>query len=272
MGYKRDINTIHCYVDLALEGNNQLFSREVIHKKFSEAIKDCFEKYGLDYEIKELAGRGGGGGGAQTLMEILKLALETQGIIGLALAVWQIFFDMRKMFKSMLIRMIAQERTRAMINLSFETAEDWKDKSLGYTLGTRLIVSKRICDEICQNLKAKFPIIDIDQSFSLFINPRSFSVHYELPAENQNIFNTFRLMRLFKGLIIKDNIYTNYKFRTIFIKRTDGKLNVVYGARARTPLKNYFLLFSTRILGDYLSSIYERVSNKHEKSVTSSLG
>lgn len=271
MGYKRDINTIYCYVDLSLEGNKSFFTREQIHSRFSKEIEKIFKKYGLEYEITDLGGMGGGY--EQGLIELLKLILATQGLVSFVFEIGKLVIKIPKYFRNILNKIISNESTRAYITLSLETSENWQDKDLGYVLGQKLIVLKRLSDEICVNLKHKYPIIDTDQNFSLFISPRSFSVYYSLPKEQRNIFNTIRLFRLFKGLVIRNNLSISYYFNPIFIRRIDERLNVESsGARMRTPYKKYYLFLSTRIISDYVSSIHDRVRNSLKATKASSLG
>lgn len=245
MGFKRDINTIHCYVDLSQDGNNAMFNREVVHEKFSKEVGSCLKKYGLEYKIEPL---GEMGGGAETLLEVLKFAWENKGLVGVVIVLIKMILDIPQYINRRLNTRISLQKPKVLIHLGLETKQDCVDENLGL----RLTNLKLLNDEICNKLADKYPVFKFDQSFGLFICPRRFSIRYHLDSERQNVVNSYRLLRLFKSLQIRDNYYSTYTFtKWLFITRLEGELNIEGNVKLRKLRKKYYLLFSTRILNDY---------------------
>src|SRR3989344_5701595 len=225
MGHKRDIDTIRCYFDLSDDGNNMLFSREGVHKRLSKDIGEYLDKYGLQYEILPLGEKGGGG--ESILWEALKLAWENKSIIGLIFSLIKIGISIPKVTISMLNRMSSQTKPRIIVSLSLETDENFDDRNLTFYLCRKLINLKNISDNLLKELSSKYQIFRFDQSFELFMSARHFLIRYEVKAEHQNTFNSFRLVRLFKNLRIKDNSYSVYEFtKFLLVSRFDGSMQV----------------------------------------------
>lgn len=250
MGQRRDIDTIHCYIDFSQDTNNFLFSRWEIHSKISKFIARYLKQYGLQYEIIPLGGMGGGR--AETLWNIIKLAWNNKDIIGIFIVSIKAVLDIPKYIKSILNSYAFQSKPSINISFTLQTEQNFTDKDLNIALGKRLINLKFISDDICKKLSINYSIFRFNQRFNLFVYPRKFGVSYEFNAEHQNTFNTYRLIRLFKDLRIKDNLSSRYSFTKWFvISRLDEKLNIEGKTRIKTPYKKYYLFLSTHIISDY---------------------
>ncbi len=251
MGFKRDINTILCYIDLSETGNDYLFSRGEIHKRFSEEVSCVLQNYGLDCVIQPLGGKGGG---AETLSEALKFLWAEKEEAWIVI-LFKMAIATKRHVLQILTKTTFNQRPKAIIDFGIKTEEDFINRNLDFQLGCRLATLKFLSDEVCKKLLRKYPTFRFDQSFNLHIKPLRFSVTYSLDSELQNKLNSLRLIRLFNNLRIRTGFYSTYRFtKWLFISRFDGELKIADKTRIRKPYRQHYLLFSTNILSDYFSS------------------
>ena len=260
MGHLNELDIIYCYIDIALDENNLLFNRVVIHDNLSEDVTELFNQYGLSFEILGLAGLGGGA--LESLWQAIKFAWDNNGFIGILIT----------LSTSILNKIVHQDKPTIIISLSLKTKDNMCNPT-NSELSKRLINLKYINDSICNKLSIKYPIFKFDQMFGLSIDHRHFSVRYLLKNQQQNMLNNLRLLRLFKSINVRRNTFCNYTFiRWFLIKRTDGKLNIDdKGTRQVTLGKNYFFVFSTHVISDYLYLFRQslnRIFNKIERRLT----
>lgn len=254
MGYKNDLDIIHCYIDFADNGNNAIFNREKIHKILAEEVIGCLEKYKLAFEIKPLGDKGGGA--RETFLNFLRLAWENKDIIAmLSVVIWKSPKYLVNFFR----KVFDQEGPRIIIDLSLTSNQDFDYEKSEFQLGLRMINLKYLNDEICKIIIKKYPIFKLDQSFALFIEPYNFSIHYQISHKYQNTVNSIRLTRLFKNLKIRKNLNTNYSFTGWFlISRSDCVRFLDEDIRVKELFKKYYFVLSTQTISDQL-----KIGDKH---------
>lgn len=263
MGKLTDIDTIHCYIDLSLESNQSLLDRRKIHKTIIKDVEQYFKKYGLSYEIIPLGGMGGGGW-SNLFWEGLKIALDNKDILAFIISSVKILWNIPNIIKSLITSYISNSYLKVVIDLSLKSNTPYTNEELLWfnpSIQKKLVNLKFISDDLCNNLKAKYSIFKFDQSFSISVSSREFWVTYNLPAEKQNKFNSYRLIKLFNSIEVRDKFYSIYDFtKFLLISREDGGLSIKKSYRMRSPKIKYYLFISTKIIDDYINSLKMKIS------------
>lgn len=248
MGQVFESDIVHCYIDLSDNGNNLLFNRSFIHTELSKRVSRIFNRYGIKYEIEPLGDKGGGGG---VIMSVFWEIIN---------AVWREIVTMPPIIIPLLARYklggsLSRNMARVDIELSIRSNEQCPDEDIFITskwMGEKLIELKYLSDVICRELSSRYSLFKYDQGFELSLPSLEFWVRYKINSEQQNIFNTYRIIRLFKALKIRKKFFSTYLFdRWLVIVREDGSLRQEDSfTRTRARGKKYYLVFSSNIIQD----------------------
>lgn len=240
-----DLDTVYCSVDLIF-GNNVLFDSTFLFKKFNQEAAKYLKDNGIKYKLEGPAQLGGGGEG---LLAFLKLLWANKAVFTMAVALLKWVFNVVTSPK-------LDEKPRATVCLRLVTDSDLKyveNSALEAVLIGRLVNLKNLNDGLCDELQKKYPIFNFDQLIRVTLSDRSFRARYTLLHEQRNVFNRFRLMRLFKGLRVINKIDREYIFNKLhLIERTDRQTTQQNGAwMSSNKSKRYFLFLSARVIKDY---------------------
>lgn len=241
-----DLDTVYCSVDLIF-GNNALFDRSFLFKKFNKEAAKYLKDNGIKYKMEGPAQLGGGGEG---LLAFLKVLWANKAIFTMAIVLLKWIFNL-------VIAPKFDEKPRATVCLSLKTASGLtyvENSALEAVLIGRLINLKNLNDGLCDELQKKYPIFNFDQLVRVTLSDRSFRAGYTLLHEQRNAFNRFRLMRLFKGLKVRRGTDRDYIFNKLqLIERTDRETTHQNGAwMSSNESKRYFLFLSASVIKDYL--------------------
>lgn len=242
-----DLNLVYCSVDL-ISGNQALFDRSVLFKKFSGVAAKYLKDNGVKYKIEGPASLGNGGLGF--FFDVLKQLWSNKEIFG-------ILFLIAKQVPKLLVDSPFADKPRVYVSLRIKSGKELdyvKNRDLEQLLVDRLINLKNLSDGLCDLLEKQYPIFAFDQSFGARLLAISFRVSYLIPHEKCTAFNKSRLIRLFKSVRVKNNLDSNYVFNKFnFVEGTNGKTTYEgeswMGDRKRNK---YFFFVSSRIISDYL--------------------
>lgn len=255
MGHRWDIDKIHCYIDLSQNSIIGFINRVEIHTLISKDVSGYLKKYGFDFEITPLGGKGGGGGG-DFIAEALRMIRESVNILATLISIFELVKAVFKFIGIQMKRHIEKSKPKVQLNFSLVIDEDPVYSNVLPASIERLIMLKHILDDICKKLHKKYSLFNFDYSFGISVYVRHFSISYILRAEDRNMFNNFRLMRLLKSFYIKNNTNITYGFTQWgFISRYDDKLKYIEKTRMRSPNKRYYLFLSTRVISDYFEML-----------------
>jgi hypothetical protein len=192
------------------------------------------KKYGVKFEIGRPAGLGGGG--ALTIIELLKQLWHIKDYIGF------LFLIIKTCYKY-LTAFLLKDNPRVNVNLYFETKSDLKyvePSDLEWIIISNMINLKSLSDEICKQLKKTYPIFLFDQSFAANIYDFSFRINYHLKDEYRNKINKYRITNLFKKISIKKNKEYNYDFKKfIVIEEWEDDLKIDHGIWMNSSKRKY---------------------------------
>lgn len=225
--YSKDLDVVHCTVDISLIGNNRLFDRLQLHKLFISEVTDIFNKYGVRYEIEPLQGLGGGGIG--------------EGLISVLRSLWHqkmihdfIISSVKLLFSRYVIGFIQKQfskvdRTvpRMMIFLKITTDKELTKEYETYmdsAVIDRLLNLRRISSAIFNILSKNYPMFLFDQTIRASIYSKSFRVSYFVPHEMHQSFEGKGIEKTIKSMKIKEGTDSEYSLLNNFIvKKTERK-------------------------------------------------
>lgn len=260
MGHKWEIDKIRCYIDILQGSSFGFLKRHKIHEIFSKRVSKYLDKYELNYEIIPLGGMGGGV--SNILLDALRALWQSKEILGTIISIYKLIIAIPKYIISLTDNKISSSKPRVQISFGLTVDKDPVYPNIISASILRLIMLKHISDDICSKLSKEYSLFKFNQSFSLTVYAHKFSVGYYLGADKQNTINNYRLIRLMKSLYIKENTDITYNFINLnLIQRIDNRLNISGHMRMSTPLKKYYLLFSTKVIADY----FEIISNSFKE-------
>lgn len=255
---RNELDIVYCAGYLSLNGNNALLDYTLIHRQMTKAIMSYLKQYGIKCRAINLGGMGGGG--IFDIWESLKVAWEHREIIEIILSFLKGILMIPKYLNIKLIRQqIRNTKPRVTISLRLKTNSEFHEKvspDVHSMAKERLINLKNIIDELCIMLKKDHNLFLFDKDIRIEFHSKSYRADYFIPYEQQNGFNEFRLLRLFKNIKIMKNLGSSYNFTKWFaISRTDSYVEYIQNYWTGSGKdKKYFFIFSCCILSDYFQS------------------
>lgn len=251
MGQIKESDIIHCYIDLSDKGNNLFLNRSFIHDKLSNEVGDILKRYGIRYSIEPLGEKGAGIEVIGLIPKIIKYIIGEVGTLGIVSII------IPQIIKRKCNSFIFKNKARAHIGFSIVVPDSFQKEEferVGKWVGEIMTSIKNLNDVVCKELNEKYPLLVFDQGLGLSIPSLEYWISFEINAEQQGLFNKYRLLRLFRALKIREQFYSIYRFTRFFlISREDGELKidkVDKDFRTRRLEKKYFMFFSSNILKD----------------------
>lgn len=259
------LNTVYCQVDISLSGNNYLFDRVKLHKKFTKEMTQYLKTYGVKYKVEPLSGLGGGGVG-EGLLFLLKTMWDQRGILGVIFTIFRLISN--HVFMANFLKLfykVDHTKPRMKIFLRLKTDDQYGERELNYLNGdliNRILNLQGLSEGLFNLLTTNHPLFLFDQEIRASIYSKSFRVLYSIPHEMQNKFNTFRVRRFIQALRIKDMQDIEYGFpNNLFAVRTESKLiynNLGSFMKDRTS-KTYYFFISSKVIMDYLYVVWYEI-------------
>lgn len=248
----KELNTIYCYIDLA-QKDWGTYDRLKLNAIFRKDIKNYCKSNGVNIKILEL---GGGGGGAETLLDIFRFLWQNKGIIGLLVSVPRAIAWIYSQIIKKIEGLLEQKKPSIYISFEFRLDDDYTDveiKELNKIIPEKLTSLIMISDDLINTLTKKNSAFLFDRSFRASVACQSYWIQYSIRNKKWNNVNKFRLLRLFKAIKIRSSFYSSFDFeKWVLISRTDGWTEISKNAKVSSTGRTYYLIVSNKLLKDYL--------------------
>lgn len=247
---QKELDLVSFYVD-PITGNMALFNRDRVYESLCKDV----QKYFKDCSIRcvNLGPVEKGGGGFQSMGEIFALLVTLKGFIEFTHSIinW-----IRVQFVKHVEGSNDSFFPRVGIGLSIRTnakISQLSQDNLNYIFLPKLANLLSVGAALCQYLREKYGYLYCDLSLSGTIHDLKYSVQIDLPDKHQGKSTIVRMMKMIVNLRLRKNQNSDYSMTNLFaIKRVDSRLELIDHASARGPqFKNYYLLFSSKLLKDY---------------------
>lgn len=241
----RQIDTVHCGFEYTDNQYYFLLDGDTIHKQLTAETLDLIKKYGINCKEMPLGERGGG---LDTFFEALKLGWQHGGIIeAIASGFGHIIYISKRYFQGY----AASVKPGLTLYLGLQS-ESLQDDDVVHSGGYKLVTLKLLADEICEFLFKKYPLFNFSQTLSLTYQPQKISINCSIPFKKRTDFNNYRIIKILNNIKIRPNKYYDISFmKFFFINRNEAEFKVDENSWVRGKGKNFYLLFSSKILRDY---------------------
>ena len=249
----QELDTVSVGVYFPGEANLSLFNGNKLYPILCRKVFKYLKDNGIKYLDEGPAEQGGGG--LETLIDILKFFWEHRNVLFL---ITSIIEHIKSAYKGYLKNTTLPLKPRVCLSFSIEAKSDVSVahlEYLQYELSAKLSNLLLVADSIATQLNSEHGYLCCDIHVAGTIKSRNFSIRFEIPHEDRIPNNYSRLLKIIKDLRIKSNLWCEYNLTKWFgwyvIRRRDGKLEYEEEGYGMTPLKTYYLPFSSRIVSDY---------------------
>lgn len=244
-----DLDEVKYYIHFQDKANWALFDLSKLNEILNKEISQYFKRNCVKYSLVEVSW--GGGGGVETLLEILKIFWKNKDIIMLAVSLIGV---LKSAFLKILSTNTDNSKPAMDIHCWIETDSDINKidkKELQYLLSNRLATLLLITNDISKLLQKKHRYLNCGFSIEAKLNSIDFAVSFVMPHRFRNKINVSRLLRIIKALKVRPSRFIDFTFtKWLAILRSDSKISRSSGSFKREVLNNYYLFFSSEVLSD----------------------
>lgn len=246
----KELDTISFYVYFPNKGNLLLFDLDKLYKKLTKTISKRLQDYGLFSKEIQVEG---GGGGFETILEILKSFWENKDILTFIMSIGNFIKNVHSLWVRRNI-----DNLKPYIDIHFFIEADCevnkiKPSELNYIISRRLANLLVVSSGVLDNLQASFGGFCFTVSVEAKVNSKHFSAFFALPS-NRTSYKINRLLQVISNLRIRECLHSVYK--TIYLNvicRSDTKLIRTKNSIDAKNTKINYLIISSNLLSDYLN-------------------
>lgn len=246
-----ELDTVTYYIYFSNRLSLELFDLDKLHKSLTDKISRQLDAYGVRHKVTFVDG---GGGGLDTLWEIVQRFLDTKELIAFALS---LFSYAKTAYLHFVNNTVNNLKPAIDVHLYIEAdkkIDRLKASDSNYIVSRRLanlfVVANGVLDTISKDLNG----FNFNVSVAAQINSQHSSVSFNLPKKPNSEHKINRMLQIIKDLRLRKNYFSTYSFSPLgFVKREDTELVSIDGSLEAKDAGKYYLLISTYILSDYFS-------------------
>lgn len=246
----KELDIVSFYVYFPNKGNLLLFDLDKLYKKLTKTISKKLQDYGL--QSKEIQVEGGGGG-FETILEIIKSFWENKDILAFLTSIVKLIKSVHSLWLRKSI-----DNLKPYIDIHFFIEADCKvDKitssELNYIVSRRLANLLVVSGSVLDNLQANFGGFCFTISVEAKVNSKHFSASFAIPS-NRTGSKINRLLQVISNLKIRECLQSAYKIIYLnVVCRSDTKLIKTKNSIDVKNTKTNYLIISSNLLSDYVN-------------------
>ncbi len=246
-----ELDNVKYFVHFPNNNNLEIFNTAKLHDALTKQVDLRLDAYSIRHTKLDVSG--GGGGGFETFLEILKALWDNKQILVFVVSIGTFI---HRILNSYINNINLPLKPRVLLAFVIESQSNISKidkKTLHYLISNRISNLLNVANSISESLSEDLKAIRFDISVEAQIKYINYSVMFSLNSEQNSIFNRSRYLRIIKNIKIRSNHFCNYSVtKWLAIRRSDGKrFTTDCSSVGRAYASNKFLLISTGILSDY---------------------
>lgn len=260
---EKDLSLVEFYIYSPSPNDFALINRDKFYPIVVKEIEEYFLKNGID--ARWLGPVDGGGGGFETLLEIIKKIWENKDIIEFLLSLIGFFKNRVIGFAS---KKVSDNKISLDIGLSVSSDENIDgipDEISNSFLTLKLKNLLLISNDLAEFISAKHGFLSINTNFEATVRSQDFIISFSLIKEQMKDINVARYLKIIENAKIRFGKVIRYSVTNLWlIKREEGEISFTGRSSSSHKFKNYYFIFSSRLLKDLIrdtkDSIFSQTS------------
>ncbi|MBP9819116.1 hypothetical protein KBC79_00035 [Candidatus Woesebacteria bacterium] len=256
--FDKELSKVEFYIHAPRPNDFSLINRDKFYPLVVKEIEKYFTNNGVN--AKWIGPVDGGGGGMESLIEIIKNVWENKDIFEFIIA----FFGF---FKNQLINIATKSVNHNKITLDIGLSIHCDSNSgnvskadLDFLLREKMKNLLLISNDLADFISSKHGFMSINTNFEATIRAQNFMISFSLNSDQRKVINIARYLNIIDNSRIRVRKIIRYTVtKLLLIKREEGEIDFSGRSSISHGYKNFYFIFSSRLLKEFIKDTKDSI-------------